>query len=210
MNRMLVLIILILSPTLDAFAGMVELTPASTEAEIVKALTLTDGEMTSNGTAYLVENGVVYKLIRGKRFRPRCIVKEMEEILPGVRIPGLFASNSAQPTHEYLPLLDRLGHALSHGALAHSIIRVVAYTDGTGSEPYNRRLSERRALRIKQHLATRAGVAPARLLAVGMGVFDPLLSYHSGKDRAKTRSVQIRLLGTSSGTIPDPCEKGAD
>jgi hypothetical protein len=205
MSRIAPFTILISALIFTAQAVADELSRSSTEAEIVEALNLPEGPVTRSAGTYLIQDGVIYKLIRGKRFRPRCMVKEMEEVLPRVGVPALFDVGSINPKHVYLPLLHRLGNGLMARSLVNYRIRIVGHTDGTGSEGYNLGLSRKRALWVKQYLEKQCGVAPERLTAEGLGVGQPIESNETARGRARNRRVEFEVTGVSSRTFPKPC-----
>lgn len=71
-------------------------------------------------------------------------------------------------------------------------ITVAGYTDSTGSEQYNQRLSERRAAAVANYL-TQGGVASQRLNRVGYGESQPVASNETEQGRAQNRRVEITV-----------------
>lgn len=71
-------------------------------------------------------------------------------------------------------------------------IDVVGYTDSSGTEAYNQRLSERRAGTVAQYLE-RQGVQRERILASGRGESNPVASNRTPEGRAQNRRVEIRI-----------------
>ena len=72
-------------------------------------------------------------------------------------------------------------------------IRVEGYTDQSGSEAYNQKLSERRAETVKNALIQR-GVAARRIDAIGFGETMPISS-----DPAMNRRVELRIIPIERG-----------
>ncbi len=72
-----------------------------------------------------------------------------------------------------------------------TIIEVGGHTDTRGSEEYNQRLSERRALAVKNELI-RNGVLDRRINAVGYGESRPISSDHAMNRRVEITIVPIR------------------
>jgi outer membrane protein OmpA-like peptidoglycan-associated protein len=72
-------------------------------------------------------------------------------------------------------------------------IKIQGYTDGTGSESYNLRLSEDRAKKIEQILVTR-GVAKTRLKIEAIGEEFPLESNKTKVGRSKNRRVEFDII----------------
>ena len=72
-------------------------------------------------------------------------------------------------------------------------IEIQGHTDSVGSQRYNQRLSERRAITVKRYLEQK-GIAGDRLKAEGYGKRNPLRSNRTDTGRAKNRRVMIRIL----------------
>jgi len=70
-------------------------------------------------------------------------------------------------------------------------IEIQGYTDSTGSEDYNLKLSQRRAESVKNFLVNR-GIDPGRLTAKGYGSANPVASNDTPEGRAKNRRVEFR------------------
>lgn len=68
---------------------------------------------------------------------------------------------------------------------------VVGHTDGQGTAEYNQGLSQRRAEAVVQTLASRHGVAAARLTGVGVGMYAPVASNATEDGRTKNRRVEL-------------------
>jgi outer membrane protein OmpA-like peptidoglycan-associated protein len=67
---------------------------------------------------------------------------------------------------------------------------IVGHTDNQGALDYNIDLSKRRAQAVVAALSS-AGVAPARLVAQGVGMAAPLATNDSDEGRAKNRRVEL-------------------
>jgi len=72
-------------------------------------------------------------------------------------------------------------------------IRIAGHTDSTGSDAYNQKLSERRAMAIKDALAG-MGVDPHRMTTIGYGKSKPIASNSTEAGRMKNRRVEIRII----------------
>jgi outer membrane protein OmpA-like peptidoglycan-associated protein len=125
------------------------------------------------------------------------------------------------------------GHALSDGAeksldkVAAAIeaqpegsrIRVDGYTDSTGAEAYNEKLSKKRADAVSDYL-TKQGVEKDKLTAEGKGESDPIASNDTREGRANNRRAEIvielppgALQSTASsrgGASAPPSPSGSD
>ncbi len=122
---------------------------------------------------------------------------------------GVTVDNSGCPVKDEVVLtVDRLGFAFDSAELdaqsraaldaaakvikSHSSVEmdVVGYTDSTGPEAYNQKLSERRAQAAIDYLVSK-GIAPGQLHAVGRGEADPVASNDSRDGRERNRRVEL-------------------
>ena len=74
-------------------------------------------------------------------------------------------------------------------------LNVLGYTDSSGSDSYNLRLSQVRASEVGNYLMGK-GVASARVKSQGMGEASPIASNASAEGRAQNRRVEIVLTPT--------------
>jgi hypothetical protein len=74
-------------------------------------------------------------------------------------------------------------------------IELDGYTDNTGTEAYNRLLSEKRAQTVKQYLIREAAVEPSRISTVGLGDSSPVGDNQTAEGRFENRRVEILILG---------------
>ncbi|EED31433.1 OmpA/MotB domain protein [gamma proteobacterium NOR5-3] len=109
---------------------------------------------------------------------------------------------------EVVLTIDRLGFAFDSAALdaksrsaldaavavikSHSSVKmdVVGYTDSSGPEEYNQKLSERRAQAAVDYLVSQ-GVAAGQLRATGRGEANPVASNDSRDGRERNRRVEL-------------------
>lgn len=105
-------------------------------------------------------------------------------------IPGsvLFDTNSARISPSFKQTLDQIAGTLAEHPTAN--VNVVGYTDSTGSESYNRKLSLERASSVTAYLESR-GVAPTRLTATGQGEANPIADNATTEGRAQNRRVEM-------------------
>jgi outer membrane protein OmpA-like peptidoglycan-associated protein len=110
-----------------------------------------------------------------------------------LNMPGnvTFETDQTNIRPEFQPVLDSVVKVANK--FAETTLRVAGHTDSVGSDSYNQRLSEHRALSVKDYLALR-GVAPQRLTAVGYGESRPLASNSSAEGRAANRRVELDLI----------------
>ncbi|MCU6665327.1 MAG: OmpA family lipoprotein [Silvania sp.] len=74
-------------------------------------------------------------------------------------------------------------------------VNVLGYTDSTGSQDLNMRLSQQRADAVASSLITQ-GVAAPRIRASGMGPANPIASNSTAEGKAQNRRVEITLSPT--------------
>lgn len=104
-----------------------------------------------------------------------------------------FATGSASINQTFRNTLDQVAASLKQ--YPNSIIDVYGYTDSTGSDAFNQRLSQQRADAVASYLISQ-GVASARIRTQGFGE-DP--QYFKGDNstefgRAQNRRVEIKIV----------------
>lgn len=162
-----------------------------TEREIVDALTLKDGQTEFNGETYISENGKVWKIVRGKRVRMRGLHEIVDSALtPKAGAIIEFTYGKAEIDPKYYPLLDEFGKAMN-GGLARANLIVAGHTCDIGTEEFNMRLSEKRALAVKAYLEKHQGVAPDRLSVKAYGKTKPFASNDTEAGKIRNRRVEF-------------------
>jgi outer membrane protein OmpA-like peptidoglycan-associated protein len=101
-----------------------------------------------------------------------------------------FESASANLTPESVPTVNALTTVLK--AYPDSRVQLAGYTDNTGDPAANRRLSLDRANAVKSMLA-QGGVAPDRIVAVGLGQDHPVSSNKDEDGRASNRRLELTV-----------------
>lgn len=104
----------------------------------------------------------------------------------------LFASGSARVDNRCQKILDR-EVALQMRDEPSSTALIIGYSDTTGAEAVNRRLSQRRAEAVKQVLVTRHGIDADRITVEGRGETDEFGDDSTAQGRAENRRAVIRL-----------------
>jgi outer membrane protein OmpA-like peptidoglycan-associated protein len=89
--------------------------------------------------------------------------------------------------------IDRVAQILNR--YPDTTIKVVGYTDSTGSESYNQQLSEQRANSVKNALVVK-NVQAARISALGMGESNPIADNATEGGRQINRRVAIIIEPT--------------
>lgn len=84
-------------------------------------------------------------------------------------------------------------------ATDNALLLVVGYTDSTGSQELNQRLSERRASSVVNYLQQQCGWAPYRMLTpTGMAEADPAADNATDYGKAQNRRVAVNVLVSKS------------
>ncbi|NIA09009.1 MAG: OmpA family protein [Nitrospiraceae bacterium] len=107
-----------------------------------------------------------------------------------VKSDFLFDVNSSVVKSGAYSDIDRLARVLNQYPATR--IRVEGYTDNTGTEEYNMKLSQRRAEAVKQLLISK-GVSPNRITAMGYGESRPKASNATPYGRQLNRRVEIYI-----------------
>jgi outer membrane protein OmpA-like peptidoglycan-associated protein len=94
---------------------------------------------------------------------------------------------------------DLCAAASTAETMKNALILVVGYTDSTGSEEYNQRLSEKRATRVVNYIQQACHWKPYRMLTpTGMASSDPLADNTTPAGRAQNRRVSVNILVSKS------------
>jgi outer membrane protein OmpA-like peptidoglycan-associated protein len=101
-----------------------------------------------------------------------------------------FDVNSAAIKPGFNSTMDKLADVVVR--YGKTTLTVVGHTDSTGSDQYNQRLSEQRALSVAQYLETKR-VDGMRLALAGKGEGQPVASNDSEAGRQANRRVEIYL-----------------
>lgn len=104
----------------------------------------------------------------------------------------LFDTGSATLRPESTPTLADIADALR--SRADLRLRIEGHTDNVGNSATNLALSEQRAQAVVAHLVERAGVAPSRLEAAGLGDTKPSAANDTPEGRQQNRRVELVVL----------------
>jgi OOP family OmpA-OmpF porin len=102
-----------------------------------------------------------------------------------------FELNSAELTADSKPALNRIAADLHK--YARLKIELQGYTDSSGSDAYNLKLSQRRAEAVARYLID-AGTPAVQVTSRGYGEADPIASNTTAEGRAQNRRVVMKVL----------------
>jgi len=134
--------------------------------------------------------------LRGDRAHDGCPARTYVKIEGGqVYIFGKvqFANNSSRMERRNDALLDQISQAMIANPGVGNI-RIEGYTDNVGDPRFNQRLSEERAVAVREALIKR-GVDGDRLTTRGHGETHPIAPNKSAAGRAKNRRVEFIITG---------------
>lgn len=90
---------------------------------------------------------------------------------------------------------DLCAAATQAEGMKNALLLVVGYTDSTGSQDFNQRLSEKRASRVVNQMQQACGWKPYRMLTpTGMAEADPLADNETVEGKAQNRRVSVNIL----------------
>tara|TARA_B100000900_G_scaffold240376_1_gene204369 strand:+ start:90 stop:773 length:684 start_codon:yes stop_codon:yes gene_type:complete len=72
-------------------------------------------------------------------------------------------------------------------------IEIAGHTDNIGNKFKNQKLSERRAVSVKEFLV-KNGINEERIICIGYGELQPIVNNSNNASRAKNRRIEIRIL----------------
>ena len=121
----------------------------------------------------------------------RSTKKSLDVLTVTFKSDFLFSVNSSTLLPGAYDELERVAQVLNQ--YPQTTIRIAGHTDGTGSEAYNQKLSERRALSVKNALVDMK-VDPARMTTIGYGKSRPIADNATEAGRQQNRRVEIRII----------------
>lgn len=164
---------------------------------------LTKGDKLENaligaGVGAMAGGGVGYYMdVQEKKLRDKLagtgvsVTRDGDNIT--LNMPGnvTFASNSSDLNSQFFPTLDAVATVLKE--YNKTVVEVAGHTDSTGSDDYNRQLSERRAQTVAGYLTNR-GVKQERLMTVGAGESYPVASNDTAQGKQLNRRVELTIV----------------
>lgn len=119
------------------------------------------------------------------------IKREQDVLAVSFKSDVLFSTNSAVLNPGGYSEIDRVAGVLTR--YPETRISVEGHTDSQGADAYNQKLSEDRALAVKNALVNR-GVDPARIQVVGYGETRPIATNDTEAGRQLNRRVDIIIV----------------
>lgn len=130
--------------------------------------------------------------------------REIQETVPGAEVERIgegiklilgensvnFVINQSTLTDKAKGNLDKLVAVFKENP--DTYIDIYGYTDITGREEYNLKLSGQRANAVKTYLSQQ-GISPKRMKTQGMGIADPIASNETEAGRIKNRRVEFGI-----------------
>lgn len=117
-----------------------------------------------------------------------------------------FDFDSAELKASFRPTLDKIASETS--SYDKTVLHIVGYTDSTGSDSYNRNLSQRRADTVALYLRD-DGLNPRRLRTEGRGESEPRRPNTTESNRAVNRRVEIHIKPIIAGQEQNAFESPA-
>lgn len=108
-----------------------------------------------------------------------------------------FAFDSDRLEADYQAHLDRLSVVLKGAAMINSCLRVTGHTDTSGSDLYNKKLAEKRAIMVASYLHSSGDIAADRIAISSEGEAAPLPDIH-GHDPLNRR-VEFQTKESTGG-----------
>jgi outer membrane protein OmpA-like peptidoglycan-associated protein len=139
----------------------------------------TDGCPKGAGTSVAPQHGQSQAAAKEIR-RGRLILKGVE-----------FKQGTADLAIESFPMLDNVYESLK--AYPDVRIEIAGYTDNTGTVAANKKLSQRRAEKVREYLYLH-GIDPDRIIAVGKGSDDPVGDNGTPEGRAFNRRIEMKRI----------------
>ena len=148
------------------------------------------GAIIGGGAGYYMDTqeAKLRKQLRGSGVSVQRDGNNINLIMPG---NITFATDGRNLNSKFYNVLDSV--ALVVKEYNKTTIVVAGYTDSTGSDRYNQKLSEDRATSVADFLVNKK-VKPARLEVVGFGKKNPVASNKTAKGRSLNRRVEITLF----------------
>lgn len=135
--------------------------------------------------------------------------REIKQTLPGAQVERVnegikitlseslvnFAFDSSELSLDSKQNLDKLAQVLTNNPDTN--INIYGHTDSKGSDAYNLKLSERRAIAVKTYLSSK-GISSDRMFPEGIGEASPVDRNDTEAGRAKNRRVEFAITANEN------------
>ncbi|WP_300569850.1 OmpA family protein [Flavobacterium sp.] len=149
-----------------------------------------------------VVGGVAGGVIGNKMDRQ---ARKISETLPGAKVERVgegikltlgenairFDTNKSTLTSTAKTNLDKLVSVFNE--YPDTNIQIYGYTDSTGADDYNLKLSQQRAASVRNYL-TGKGLANSRFVTTGFGEADPIASNDTADGKSQNRRVEFAII----------------
>jgi len=110
---------------------------------------------------------------------------------------AFFDTNKATFRKEAQPELEKISARVRNVSSVEAV-QITGYTDNTGAQDYNQKLSEARAATVKDFLV-KNGVDSSKITILGKGQGSPIADNATKEGRAKNRRVEVMVKGAVEG-----------
>lgn len=141
-------------------------------------------QIVKNDTIVVIKNDTI-RISQAQS--PTTIIEYGARVFPSIN----FYTGSAELTESSYPTLNDIANSLAN--FPNVRLEVRGYTDATGSDDVNTKLSQDRAQTVVQFLVGK-GIAATRLRAVGMGPSNPIADNSTVEGRVLNRRVEIKRI----------------
>lgn len=125
-----------------------------------------------------------------KNYQPKANSALANEVATSsVGLPIQFSYNSAEILNQSIPFLNEIGKMLNLENYRDKRLLIEGHTDATGSDQYNKILSEKRAQAVKSYLVENHQISSKNLFISGQGESSPILN--TDPEAAANRRVQF-------------------
>lgn len=138
-----------------------------------------------------------YMDIQARKLRQELVGTGVQVARDGQNVVLIMPGNVTFDTNQYVikpnfkPVLDSVAKVINE--YNKTLVQVTGYTDNTGSDAINNKLSAQRADSVATYLKLR-GVAAGRISYSGLGSSNPIASNATAAGREQNRRVEIVLI----------------
>ena len=183
------------------YALLKKTTPAGDSYVAVYIASMTGGSRGDSSAAVTGYEGVLIEAVEPKPIEQKIVTVKASEIATQIASDGravfygiYFDFNKADLKPESDTQLAEMANYLAKNPTAKMF--VVGHTDNVGGLDYNLALSQKRAQAVVAALTGKYKIAPARLVARGVGPLSPIASNREDAGRAKNRRVEMVEMGS--------------